>query len=387
MKRLAVITTHPIQYNAPLFKLLSQRGAIDILVFYSWGIQVLQDKYDHGFGKVINWDIPLLGGYNYRFLENTTKHPGSHHFFGIQNPDIIRDIKAYQPDAILVFGWSFHSHLQVLLHFHKKIPVFFRGDSTLLDESLNFSIKKVIRRFVLNWIYKHIDKALFVGTENKKYYLKHGVPDHKLVFAPHAVDNNFFEDKTDELQEKANKWREELGINKTDTVFLFAGKLEPTKNLQLLIDTYKGLKCKESKLLIIGNGILESELKAASKDDSRIIFLDFQNQSMMPLVYRLCDVFILPSKGETWGLAVNEAIACGRKVIVSNKCGCAIDLVSNACVGHIFKYNDKNELLGYMKDCITRRESNCSETDKNYKALLDIYNLDMLALAIESLLL
>ena len=108
---------------------------------------------------------------------------------------------------------------------------------------------------------------------------------------------------------------------------------------------------------------------------------------MMPLVYRLCDVFILPSKGETWGLAVNEAIACGRKVIVSNKCGCAIDLVSNACVGHIFKYNDKNELLGYMKDCITRRESNCSETDKNYKALLDIYNLDMLALAIESLLL
>ncbi len=89
MKRLAIITTHPIQYNAPLFKLLSKRNNISIKVFYTWGEAVLQKKYDPGFGKTIEWDIPLLEGYEYTFVENTAKKPGSHHFSGIDNPRLI----------------------------------------------------------------------------------------------------------------------------------------------------------------------------------------------------------------------------------------------------------------------------------------------------------
>lgn len=65
MKRLAIITTHPIQYNAPLFKLLTQRNNITIKVFYTWGKSVLENKYDPGFKKNIEWDIPLLDGYGF----------------------------------------------------------------------------------------------------------------------------------------------------------------------------------------------------------------------------------------------------------------------------------------------------------------------------------
>jgi hypothetical protein len=102
-KRLAIITTHPIQYNAPLFRLLTERNQITIKVFYTWGKTVLQNKFDPGFGKIIEWDIPLLKGYDYEFLENTADDKGSHRFRGIINPDIINRIDDFRPDAILVF--------------------------------------------------------------------------------------------------------------------------------------------------------------------------------------------------------------------------------------------------------------------------------------------
>ncbi|MGB2995140.1 MAG: glycosyltransferase family 1 protein, partial [Ferruginibacter sp.] len=59
LKKLAIVTTHPIQYHAPLFALLASRNKISIRVFYTWGKQVLEQKFDPGFGKKISWDIPL----------------------------------------------------------------------------------------------------------------------------------------------------------------------------------------------------------------------------------------------------------------------------------------------------------------------------------------
>src|SRR3982751_16917 len=97
--------------------MLEQRGNIALKVFYTWGKTVLQTKYDPGFNKEIKWDIPLLEGYDYEFLENVAKEKGSHHYRGIVNPGIIRKIVEFQPDALLVFGWKFHSHLKVIRHF------------------------------------------------------------------------------------------------------------------------------------------------------------------------------------------------------------------------------------------------------------------------------
>ena len=175
-KRLAIITTHPIQYNAPLFKLLTQRNIITYQGFLYLGQkQLWKINYDPGFGKIIDWDIPLLEGYDYEFLENTADDKGSHHFRGIINPDIIKRIDAFDPDAILVFGWSFVSHLKVLRHYSKNKMVIFRGDSTLLDKS-NY-LKDRIRLTILKWVYIFIDYALYVGTNNFNYYKKAGLLD------------------------------------------------------------------------------------------------------------------------------------------------------------------------------------------------------------------
>src|SRR5450432_2477536 len=183
LKKLAIVTSHPIQYNAPLFQLLAKRGHIRIKVFYSWGKHAIESKFDPGFGKVIKWDIPLLDGYEYEFLENVSSEKGSHHFKGIVNPDILKQIDSFDPDSILVFGWAFQSHLKVLRHYHNKKRILFRGDSTLLRRSS--AIKEKARTLFLTWVYKHIDIALYVGQRNLSYFKKYGLKNNQLVFAPH----------------------------------------------------------------------------------------------------------------------------------------------------------------------------------------------------------
>jgi hypothetical protein len=70
LKKLAIITTHPIQYHAPWFKLLTERKKLNVMVYYTWGQLEHNSKYDPGFGKNVEWDIPLLEGYEYRFVKN-----------------------------------------------------------------------------------------------------------------------------------------------------------------------------------------------------------------------------------------------------------------------------------------------------------------------------
>jgi len=345
MKKLAIISTHPIQYNAPWFKLLAERGNVELKVFYTWSQSKTTVK-DRVFGKEIQWDIPLLEGYDYEFVKNVSKKPGSHHFSGIDCPQLIGSLKQFQPDAMLVFGWNFKSHFKAMRYFHGKITVWFRGDSTLLDEKGGFKAK--LRRLVLTRVYKYVDKAFYVGKASKAYFLKYGLKDYQLVLAPHAIDNKRFSDTTPKNYEiEALSWRTELGYTPDDVVILFVGKLENKKQPDFLIDVFKacrGDNLNSLQLLFVGNGPLEDVLKA--KADSNIKFIPFQNQTKMPLVYRLGDVLCLPSKGpgETWGLAVNESMACETPVIVSNKVGCSYDLIDNKKTGYVFNYNNVQEL-------------------------------------------
>ena len=239
-------------------------------------------KYDPGFNREIDWDIPLLDGYQYEFLENTSTDSGSHHFRGIINPDIVDRINSYQPNAILVYGWSFKSHLRVMRYYKGKIPVLFRGDSTLLDKA-GF-IRSIARLLWLKFVYRYVDKALYVGRNNKVYFLKYGFYEANLIYAPHTVDNLFFHNQETSYNDKARAWKKDLGNDKENIVFLFAGKLEQKKSPLLLLQAFQKAKfTKIAHLIVIGSGEMEEELKQFSKSD-RVHFIGFQNQRMMPVV-------------------------------------------------------------------------------------------------------
>jgi len=323
--RTAVVNTHPIQYYSPYYRQMAERGEMSVRVFYCWR-GPLEDAHDPGFGQNVSWDIPLLDGYKHTFAENTASDSGTHHFRGIIAPDLIAKIEEWGPDAILVFGWNVQAHFRVLRHFHGKVPILFRGDSTLLDETVG--PRQWLRRIFLRWVYRYVDHALYVGENNRAYFKAHGFQEENLTWVPHAIDNKRFAD-AENAESEASEWRRKLEIPKSAPVVLFAGKLESKKAPDVLVEAFLRLNETDAHLVVVGSGHMEEELIERAGGHPRVHFLGFQNQSRMPVVYRLGDLFVLPSRGpgETWGLGVNEAMACGRPVVVTSKVGCAPDLV------------------------------------------------------------
>jgi glycosyltransferase involved in cell wall biosynthesis len=347
--RLAVVSSHPIQYNAPAFRSLAATPDVDVHVFYGW--KGPAGAIDPEFGHKVEWDIPLLNGYDYTFVPNLAGNPGSHHFRGINNPAVVGLIRDWAPDALLVYGWSFASHLRVMRAFHGSVPIIFRGDSTLLDE--RGGLRTLARRRFLRRVYRHVDRALYPGIRTHDYFRAHGLREDQLAWAPHAVDNDRFAASSDAKETDALEWRKRLGISERDAVVLFAAKLVPRKDpatlLRAFIDLRRSVPERAAHLVFVGEGQLSGQLRAEAAGRPDVHFLGFQNQTMMPVVYRIGDVIVLPSRlGETWGLAINEGMACGRPAIVSDKVGCGEDLVRPYRTGLVFEHGNPASLCDAM---------------------------------------
>lgn len=352
MIRLAIVTSHPIQYNAPLFCELSQRSGIDVKVFYSWAGTT--NKTDPEFGQKIAWDIPLLDGYDFQFVPNLSSNPGTDRFFGLNNPSMIECVKKWTPNMVLVYGWSSKTHLSVIRYFKGKIPVLFRGDSTLISGV--GGLKGLMRMRALRWVYSYIDFAFYPGKRSQEYFLACGVPPDKLFWMPHSIENERFSVNNESIETDALKERARLSIRDNEIVFLFAGKLVKRKQPDLLMRSFMMLnrEVQNIHLIFAGSGNLEFELRELSHGNKNIHFLGFQNQSSMPLTYRLGDTYVLPSSRETWGLGVNEAMACHRPVIVSDRVGCEADLVRGFPYGQVFKSEDVQDLKKAMVFMVNR---------------------------------
>jgi len=343
LPRLAIVITHPIQYYAPVFRALAASGKLAVRVFFTWSQAADGPLHDAGFGTAVAWDVPLLDGYEYQFVPNVARRPGLDHFFGLNTPTLKSEVADWGADAVLVYTWNSLSHVQALRQLKGRRPVFFRGDSTLLDPRSWW--RTALRRFALTWVYSHVDVALAVGTHNRAYFAWCGLPPGRIVLAPHSVDTVRFASDAARHEERAKEWRRRLEIPAEQLVILFAGKLQSKKHPHLLLEAFAKLPY-DAHLVFVGNGELEDGLKKRARGIDRVHFLPFQNQTAMPAVYRLGDVFVLPSQGpeETWGLALNEAMACGRPVIASTRVGGACDLIRAGDTGWTFASGDGDAL-------------------------------------------
>jgi glycosyltransferase involved in cell wall biosynthesis len=257
---------------------------------------------------------------------------------------LLARVVSWRPDVVHINGWAWLSHLQ-LLHALKRrgVATLFFGDSHLLDGNGNgprWWIKSAVLRKVYSWP----TACLFAGSANRAYFETFGVPPQRLYPCPHAIDVSRFAEPAAQREEEAARWRSELGIAADRKVLLYAGKFEPKKRPTELMRAFAQLPDPSLVLVMVGAGALQGEIDAiAASDPARFRILPFQNQSRMPVVYRLGDIFVLPSGfGESWGLAVNEALACRRPVIVSDRVGCAADTVDASC-GRIFRSDDWSE--------------------------------------------
>ena len=345
--KIGILLTHPIQYYSPWFRDLSK--VFDLQVYYAYE-QDPEGQAEAGFGVEFEWDIPLLEGYKYYFLKNISRKPALGSFWGCDTPEIYKIIKEAKFDAFIIFGWNYKSAWQAVWGCKRnKIPVLMRGDSTL--QTPRSILKSALKYVPYRLILPAIDGHLYVGKLNKNYLVHYGVPEEKLFFVPHFVDNEFFKKKSDLAMKTSvrNKLRNKLGISEDATVLLFIGKFIEIKKPDHLIKAYKKLIDKNSildiHLLFIGDGQMRSCLEDLSKSyTNKIHFTGFINQKELPNYYSASNAIVVPGI-ETWGLVANEAMACGLPCIVSDKVGSWPDLIVEGKTGFVYKYGNIDSLV------------------------------------------
>lgn len=357
--RLAYFVSHPIQYQVPLLRWLSSRSDLALKVFFysDFSLQAYQDLE---FGQVVKWDIPLTEGYDYHVL----KCWGSQEWNSFLKQPIALNIKQQLKlgrfDAIWVHGWKDFCSWQAIVAANQLgIPVLIRGDSNGLREPSSL-LKQSAKALFLNGLFSKISGFLYVGTLNRRFYQHYGVKEERLFPMPYAVDNDYFQYHANQAKSNVEELRRSLNLSPGRLIILYAAKLIEKKRPQDLLAAYRllsvdGVQEPEPYLLFVGDGILRSQLEAEAKVTGwpSIRFLGFRNQSELPALYNLCDVFVLPSSFEPWGLVVNEVMNAAKSVIVSDQVGAAVDLIQQGENGYIFPVGSITELAQRLRQTLS----------------------------------
>lgn len=334
---LLIVATHPIQYQAPLFRALAASREVELTV----GFLDLPDaaRQGVGFGVGFAWDVPLTEGYRWVRLDaEVAGGDAASGFFGRRWRHPVRDLRKLAPDAVLALGWNQWGLLQAWLAARWcGVPLIVRGDSNAKRGRSGW--KRGLHRLLLSLP----QRFLAVGASNARFYGDSGVRQERIDLTPHFVDNAFFATRAAALDRSAQ--RASWGIGPDDCCLLFAGKFEAKKRPFDLLAAVASLPAglgERVVLLMVGAGPLEAELRAqAQAAGLRVTWAGFLNQTQIPAAYAAADLLVLPSDhGETWGLVVNEAMACGLPAIVSDQVGCADDLVRPGQTGLVYPMGD-----------------------------------------------
>jgi glycosyltransferase involved in cell wall biosynthesis len=350
-RRLAILTSHPVQYYGPLFRETAKH--LDLHVFFAHRATP-GEQARAGFGTAFEWDVDITSGYAHSFLENVARRPGADHFFGCDTPEIGHCFRAGDFDGLLMTGWHLKTYMQGLLAAKRLgMDVIVRSDSQLATP--RSYLKNAFKALAYPAFLKMFDAALYVGQRSRSYFESFSYPSERLFYSPHCVDTEWFAARA--TANARQNLRCKYGIASAVKVVLFAGKLIAFKRPLDLIGAASICRARglSIEIMVAGDGPLRSELTAAaSAAQVPLHLLGFCNQTEMPAAYAASDCLVLPSSGEeTWGLVANEALACGRPVILSHLCGCAPDLAYDGRVGRIFTAGDLADLADAIENVMT----------------------------------
>jgi glycosyltransferase involved in cell wall biosynthesis len=352
--RVACLVSHPIQYQAPLFRYLAARPGIDLTVFFLSDLSI-HAYHDSGFGVDVKWDVPLLDGYRHEFLPRVGSGSGLSFWrpwtFGLRTR-----LRHGRFDALWVHGYAHRGCLAGIAAAKSLgIQVMLRGESNLRSET-DDALKLGVKRIAMPALLRTIDGVLAIGRLNREYYLHYGVEAGRIFPMPYAVDNEFFRSAAERARPHREELRAELGLKPGRAVILFASKMQPHKRAADLLEAYArlspdGVAEPAPYLVFAGDGEerVNLERRARALKWNSIRFIGFRNQSELPALYDLCDVFVLPSEHEPWGLVVNEAMNAGKPVVVSDRVGAGPDLVEDGVNGFIYPARDIASLADRLR--------------------------------------
>jgi glycosyltransferase involved in cell wall biosynthesis len=341
-----MLISHPIQYFAPVFRELSAISDMDLTVLYC-SRQGVEERVDPKFGVSFAWDIPLLDGYGWKFVDGG----GADGVAGRTGAclAVAREVLRGAYDALIVHGyarpacWAAFAAAAA-----SRTPFLIRGESHLLDSRSLW--RRLVKGVPLRALLRAARGYLAIGTRSAQYAAHYGMPECRIAIAPYCIDNRFFADGADAARRNRARELEALGLPAEALVFGFFGKIYQGKGCRDLLHAFRRIEAPGASLIFVGDGTDRAELEgyARSRGMENVRFVGFVNQSEVPRYQGLTDVLVLPSHAETWGLVVNEAMAAGCAVIVSDACGCAPDLVEQGTNGFTYPAGDVDALAELM---------------------------------------
>lgn len=345
--RLAILSSHPIQYQAPLFRRLAADPELDVLVLFC---SAPGAYWDDGFKQKVEWDVPLLDGYRWRVLPNRSPWPNQSTFTGVINPAIIDEVRRHAYDAILLHGWgNITSLVAACAAIRSRLPIFLRAETSVLGQPSG--LKGYVKRALLKRAFRHVSGFLATGTHSAAFYTACGVPAERVMVAPYAVDNDFFVARLDQRALERRLVREQFRIPQSAPMLLSVGKLIPRKRPEDILRAFARVGPKyRAALVFAGDGELKPRLEAIVRTEgiANVTIAGFQNQSALTSFYAAADVFAIASSFETWGLVVNEAMCCGLPIVASDGVGATGDLVEHGANGFIYPAGDVAALAAYL---------------------------------------
>ena len=344
--RVIWIATHPIQYQVPVFRELAVSPEVNFSVAFLTQ-HGMKPSFDTQFQRVLQWDIPLLEGYDWELVGGA---PSS--LEKVRLREVVQYVFSLRADLLVVPGYASPALAAVLVAAHLRgIRCAVLSDSTLESTRLVGAKRRIKTALLRRLLTGH--HALVPGVRARRAILALGIPGRRIHMYPHCVDMDRLDTAFAQRATLRAAKRAELGWGPDDVGFLFVGKLYPLKQPLEIVDAFS--HAGGGRLAMVGAGELEQQVQARCALVPGAQFLGFYNQAALPGLYAAADVLVLYSKSETWGLVVNEAMAMGTPVIVSKAVGCVDDLVAEKNTGWTVDENDVVSLSLAMRAAMASR--------------------------------
>jgi glycosyltransferase involved in cell wall biosynthesis len=303
--RILLVTEIPAPFRIPLFNALAAEPEIELCVCFlaehdpRRSYRVYRDEF--AFDEVIlpGWGARRRG----RWI--------------MLNRGVFRLLRRVRPQVIVVGGWNQPAFWQVLAAARvRRIPTLLWVESTSSDVRVAGAVAESLRRLALR-----LSSGFVVpGRASRAYLRRLGTADARIVEAPNAVDLDIFAERVEAARADRAALRERLALE--GCVFLYVGRLEPEKGLDVLI---RAMGDVPGQLVLIGSGSLEPELRAAAGEAIRIVG-QLTRDELVPW-YATADALVLPSRSEPWGMVLNEGAAAGLPLVSTDAAGAAHDLI------------------------------------------------------------
>jgi len=363
MTRRVVILTEIISpYRIPLFNALARHEGLDLHVIFlaetdpnlrQW--QVYKEEIKFSYQVLPAWR-KLLSGYN-----------------TLLNRGVARALAAVAPDVILCGGYNYLAFWRALLWAHfRNIPFLLWSESTLQDMRRGH----VLVEFMKGEFFDKCSGFVVPGRSAMEYLRAYKIREERIFTAPNAVDNDLFAAGATLARQVPDARRRELGL--PDPYFLFVGRLVPEKGVFDLLSAYAKLNealRQKVGLVFVGDGASRRQLErqAASVAPGVIRFPGFAQRDQLAAYYALAQALILPTYTDTWGLVVNEAMACSLPVILSRAAGCAADLVKQEWNGLLVQPGDVPALAVAM-EMLAQQPEVCAAMGLNSRRHISHYS-------------